>query len=215
MPSRYQKARRPAFRDLAAVSDLERAELARRYWQTDEARKDIEGASRLRSADFIAVIGTWPLDSDCPRCGAGQVWRSRKDRDERNARCPSCRHQRGAACRCAGCQAAAEVQQRHEWAEAETVRLRLVAEWRDTYGSAEYADRMVKQLTASQQAFLQAVVELWGRTIYWEAVADRAGVQRHLCDRYLSRLKVFKLLFHDGLYIHLHPALEEGAVTVL
>jgi hypothetical protein len=195
-------------RQLPSLTPEQLDELVRRYWQSDEPRKDIEASFRLSSGDFSALMPPLPAGTTCPHCGAGMVWRSRQARDRHEAWCRSCRHRSG-YCTCEPCEQEAEAAER-------TQREHAIATWISEYGSDEYAVWALRHLTGPQRLFLDAARELWSESfLTWDAIAAHAGVQRRWVHLYSQRLQTLRLIFHDGSEFHLHPELATGRVRIL
>jgi predicted RNA-binding Zn-ribbon protein involved in translation (DUF1610 family) len=212
--------KRPAkkeYRDPATVTDQEREDFTRRYWDPDEEeqRQSLEAESGLASRDFGQMVGSKATGELCPRCGGGLVWRSRTARSSDQPVCSACRHKVNDWCHCPGCRADQEAKQQRELEAAERIRADAVASWRARFGSEEYVRRAVRELTPSQRAFLLALVEWWDddRLSMYD-IADSAGVQERWVDLHLNRLRVVGLLFHDGEKYLLNSVLAADGVVL-
>jgi len=211
MPSRPPTKRPP---ELSSLSASEVAELSRRYWETDEPRKDLETASGLTSFDFGRAIGARPAGQLCPNCAAPMVWKSRQGRNAGDATCPRCRHHAVGHCSCAGCRAAAEERHRQMEEQAQEDRVAALQRWLGTSGSEAYVVKALKELTPAQRAFLTAIRQHWDSDADWEQIAHSAGVHRRWIEPYLNRLRTVALLFYDGRSWSLHPVLLEDQVPL-
>lgn len=182
------------------------ADITRRYWHTDELRKDIEASVGLTTNAFGKQLP--PLESgvECPHCSSPMVWRSQLGRRKDDQYCTSCDHRSG-WCQCSPCRALMQASEARRAAEEAQRRRSAQESWLGEYGSVEYVEWAVGTLSQRQRIFLHALRDHWSQEMTIEQIAVDAGLQARRAPVYWNAVAVVQLIFHDGAKWQIHPRL--------